>query len=661
MNIILIGFKACGKTTIGKELAKSIKKEFIDLDSSIESIYQSKHGTSLQFRDIYKKHGSEYFRSLETGALEILARNNDLVISLGGGTVLSSKNQAVIRSLGKVIYLDVEPSVLWERVSGSKELPAFIDKNNPAESFNKTLKDRKLLYSSIADITLRIKDETPRQVVNRLADMLKKPLDTRVCITFAAKSVDEAVDNLRVAENLNGLTELRLDLINGIEPNNLEKLLKSKSKHIIVTCRTNNINSESKRISMLKKAAELGADYIDIELDSGKEAILDITENRFRSKIIVSYHNFKETPKLEELEKVYESIQEFKPYMAKIVCHANSINDNFTIFELLKNKTNLAAFCMGLKGQISRILAKRFNSRLTFACLNTESAPGQITFAEMEKYNFSLTGKETKLIGVIGKYAENSKSKYMHNAMFRDKGINAVYMPLKMDAEEVPYFICNLRKYCFIGASVTVPHKEMIMKYLDCIDDTAKEIGAVNTIINNEGVLTGYNTDYYGAIMALKEKTELKGKQALVLGAGGAAKAIIFGLVQEDAKVTIVNRTLERAKILAEKFKVQALSSSMLKQLITETDILINATSIGMKPNDAETPFPAEYLIKGKIVMDIVYAPVLTRLIRDAQKNGCITVTGDRMLVHQAMRQFMLWSGKEPDFNLMENALSKGG
>lgn len=492
-------------------------------------------------------------------------------------------------------------------------------------------------------------------------------MSCEICIPITATNVEHATEDIKLAEKLSNLIELRIDCIKDIDREKLKKLLENKTKKAIVTCRPKNLcgkfeNSEKERINLLKHALELNAEFIDIEIESDKKKLVPIIKNKKNARIIVSYHNFRETPPLEELNKKYNEIKKFKPDLIKVVTNANSINDNFTIFRLLEGKKDLIAFCMGIRGHISRILAPKYRSAMTFASLKEgkESASGQISIEEMKNtYNLDLLNPSTGILGVIGEFAENSMSKYMHNTSFKAKKLNFVYMPFKVREEELGSFMKNFREFGFRGSSVTIPHKIGITKYLDEIDGTAEEIGAANTIINKNGMLIGYNTDYYGAVEALKEKTPIKGKKILVIGAGGASRAIIYGLKKEGAKITLINRTGEKAKNLADEFGVERDSFDNKKTLVKNADIVINATSTGMEPNTNESIINENDLARGKIIMDIVYKPAKTKLIKAARKIGCKTVTGDRMLLYQAIGQFKLWTGQQPDFRLMENSLLK--
>jgi 3-dehydroquinate dehydratase / shikimate dehydrogenase len=491
-------------------------------------------------------------------------------------------------------------------------------------------------------------------------------MNCEICVSITANDVERCIEDIKQAEAYSDLIELRLDFIDNIDEESLEKIIGGTKKKVIVTCRNRDSGgkfsgSESERIKILEKAIDLGVDFIDIELESGKETINRLLSNKKTSKIIISAHFFDRFPKLGLLENKYDKIKSFNPDLIKIVPIANSINDNFIVFKLLKDKSDLISFCMGIKGQMSRILSPKFGSRITYASLvkGKESAQGQIAIQDLiSTYNIGNIDENTKVLGVIGEYAENSMSKYMHNPAFKDNKLNFVYMPFKTATHELGNFIKNIRDYGFAGFSVTVPHKIKIMNYLDELDDTAKSIGAVNTVKRNGLNLVGYNTDYYGAVNALKEKVMLKGKKVLVLGAGGAARAIIYGLKNESAILTIINRTRYKAESLAHEFGVNHGDIKNIGKLIEENDVLINATSIGMNPNANMSPIDEKFLKKGLIVMDIVYNPIRTKLIRESIDAGCEVITGDKMLLYQAMRQFELWTGCEPDKKLMVKSLS---
>ena len=656
-NIVLIGYRGSGKTSIANELGKKLNRKVISTDKEIEK----KVG---KINDFIEKNGWERFRDIES---QVIGNINDgnLIIDCGGGFIERESNVAKLKENGIIIWLKASVRTIKERIKGSKERPSLTGTKSFLEEIEEVLKKRMPLYKNAADYKINTDNKSAEQVGNEILKLIK--MKTEVCIPITATKLENAIKDMKQAEKLADLVELRIDFIKDIDKKKLKKLLKNKKKKVIVTCRPKGMygnynGKEEKRIELIKNAIELNADYIDIEMESNNKEIKDMISNKKNSKIIVSHHNSKETPSLRELNNKYNEIKKLNPDLVKIVATADSINDNFTIFNLLKGKSGLIAFCMGVRGQISRILAPKYGSRITFASLKEgkESASGQISIEEMKNvYNIDLINNETKVVGVIGEFAENSMSKYMHNASFKEKKLDFIYIPFKVKKEELKEFINNLRKFGFAGASVTIPHKVEVMKYLDKIDETAKQIGAINTVVNKNGKLIGYNTDYYGAVEALKEKIKLKNKKALVVGAGGGARAVVYGLKKENAGITITNRTMEKARVLAKEFNVKFDGMKNIKQLIKNNDIIINTTSVGMAPNTNESIINGNDLIKGKLVVDIVYKPSETKLIKLARKSKCSVITGNKMLIYQAIGQFKLWTGQEPRFKSMESALKK--
>ena len=258
----------------------------------------------------------------------------------------------------------------------------------------------------------------------------------------------------------------------------------------------------------------------------------------------------------------------------------------------------------------------------------------------------------TKLCAIIGNPVEHSLSPLIHNAAFDHLNLNYIFLAFKV--EHLREAVMGMRALSLTGVSVTIPHKVEVMDYLDDIEDVAQKIGAVNTIVNREGRLFGYNTDCSGAIKALEEKRELKNKKTVLLGAGGAARAIAFGLKEKGADLTILNRTLKKAEVLASELGCQYGGLELMESF--KPDILINTTSLGMYPQVDATPVRKEFL-KGMLVFDIVYNPLKTRLIREAEQNGCATIMGLEMFINQAALQFELWTGKKAPVELMRNVV----
>ena len=263
----------------------------------------------------------------------------------------------------------------------------------------------------------------------------------------------------------------------------------------------------------------------------------------------------------------------------------------------------------------------------------------------------------TKVYGIIGNPVTHSKSPVMQNSAFAALAENRVYVPLPVI--DLAAALSGLRGLGLWGASVTIPHKEAILPLLDSVDPLAKRIGAVNTIkvVETAGgrQLHGYNTDWIGANRALAERIEPAGKRAIVLGAGGSARAIGFGLREAGATVTLCSRTEKRGRALAEDLGCDWYSLADLTDL--HGDILINATSVGMQPDVDATLIRQQALGGYSVVMDIVYAPLKTRLLREAEAAGCITVNGLEMLLYQGVAQFELWTGKSAPVDVMRKAL----
>ena len=266
------------------------------------------------------------------------------------------------------------------------------------------------------------------------------------------------------------------------------------------------------------------------------------------------------------------------------------------IIELIKKSEKpIIGLCMGPLGEISRILSTIYGSFLTFASLDKgkESAPGQIPAETLRNiYRIDEIKPGFKLYGVIGKPISKSKGYIVHNSLFKKEKLNNIY--LKFEVNDLEKFMKNFSSL-LAGFSVTMPHKENILKFIGVIDPVAKKIGAVNTVVNNNGKLTGYNTDIIGAIKAIEVKTEIKDKNVTILGAGGAARAIAVGVLEKQGKLTILNRTVEKAEKLSKEFNCNFGSLQDFEKI--KTDILINTTSIGMHPEINGTPIDRKSVV----------------------------------------------------------------
>jgi len=647
-NIILIGYRGTGKSVVAEELAKLTGKKFVSLDAEIEKKYGP-------ITDIVKFSGWEKFREIETEVLKTINIENG-IIDCGGGIIESAENFEILNTKGKVFWLKASLNTIHSRLNGKTNRPALTENGDFLQEISDVLKRRKPLYQNAADSEINTDGKSPFEIANEMLTSILKP---KICIPIVEKNIEDAINAIHSANAKADVIELRIDFLENVDTVSLEKLLDVVEKPVIVTCRLENQGgtgkiTEENRQDLLAKAIEKKVDFIDLEFTSKTK----ISEKQ-STLIIRSHHNFEKTPSIIDIKSILSAMKTKSAEIIKYIPTANSINDNFRIFEILQKSDDIISFCMGLKGHISRVLAGKYGSLITFAANaeNQKSAPGQINIDEMKNlYNFSDINRETQVFGVMGEFAENSKSKYMHNPAFKENNVNAVYLPFKIDhGKDLENFMNNFREFHFAGSAVTIPHKETVMQYLHELDETAKAIGAVNTIKSNNGKLIGYNTDCVGAINALKEKVELAGKTVLVIGAGGAARAIVYGLDVENAEVTIVNRTFEKAQKLADEFSVKSIG--FVKLNIDKFDVFVNTTSVGMYPDvDSSVldSFP-----KNRVVMDIVYKPLKTKFLQIAEECGCEVITGEKMLIHQAIAQQKIWTGNEPDFDFMSECFFK--
>jgi shikimate dehydrogenase len=263
--------------------------------------------------------------------------------------------------------------------------------------------------------------------------------------------------------------------------------------------------------------------------------------------------------------------------------------------------------------------------------------------------------QHTDIYGVIGHPLTHSLSPTMQNAAFLEKGLNAIY--LAFETRSLEDALKGIRALGIKGMSVTIPHKSSVIPLLDQVDDLAKRIGAVNTIVNDQGRLIGYNTDALGALKALEEKTEVFGKTCLILGAGGAARAIGYILKEHGVDLTLTNRSHARGKELADLLECPFIP--LEKATDVQGDLLIQTTSVGMYPHDKESIVHSDALNPGTIVMDIVYNPIETKLLSIARDRGCVTVNGLGMFIRQGAEQFRLWTGLEAPLETMRSAVEK--
>jgi 3-dehydroquinate dehydratase/shikimate dehydrogenase len=476
----------------------------------------------------------------------------------------------------------------------------------------------------------------------------------RVCVAVASSDPAELVEKAEALVRDNSFLEFRLDYVS--KP--LQALPKLKyfiENHpgivIIATCRRA-VNggkfrgSIASQLEVLAKASALGCQLVDIEFQTAQQCKpAQLQKLRSRSSLILSFHDFRGTKKL------HETLEKMRAYPAdfyKVVSSAQTLSDNVSMIQFLgreADKHSLVGVCMGEQGIISRVLGVRAGSVFTFAAVSPgeETAPGQVTAQELRSvYRIESVDVATRVYGVVGDPISHSLSPAIMNAAFRRENVNAVFLALH--AKTLKDLLTCVREIPIHGLSVTMPYKEAILPYLDNTDAHTTKIGACNTVVRaQDGKLYGFNTDTSGVVRPLERRlSTLQDAKILVLGAGGAARAAVFGLRERGAEVYILNRSAEAAKKLARRAHARTLKRADLKKYAF--DVIINATPVGMA-NPKESPLQ-EKEINSRYVFDMIYDPVETRLLQLAKQRGAQIVPGIEMFVHQAARQFEIWTGK---------------
>ncbi|MFP6691431.1 MAG: shikimate dehydrogenase [Pirellulales bacterium] len=459
------------------------------------------------------------------------------------------------------------------------------------------------------------------------------------------------------------LVELRLDYIRGEVQ--LKRLLAGRPCPVVATCRRDSDGGkyngpEESRQAILRMAIAEGAEYIDLEED--------IAANipRFgATKRIVSLHNFNETPK--DLSSIHQRLCELDADIVKIATMANSPMDNARMMSVIRESSvPTVGICMGDMGTPSRVLAGRFGAPFTYATFHQERplAPGQISFQEMRDiYQYDDINENTAVFAVIADPVGHSLSPLIHNAALRHAGINAVYLSFRVPREYLDQFLLEAPRMGIRGLSVTIPHKETVVPYLGKTDRVVDDIGAANTLVFSDEGIVGFNTDSRAAIDSLESNLKvnvgdpLRNRTALVLGAGGAAKAVAYGLRRRGADVFITGRTLSRAKALAASLGCNVVDWK--SRTSVDCQILVNCTPVGMHPHVDDTPFEKHYLKPSMTIFDTVYNPENTLLIKEARSQGCHVVTGVEMFVQQAALQFKLFTDLDVPVEVMRQTLKR--
>lgn len=455
------------------------------------------------------------------------------------------------------------------------------------------------------------------------------------------------------------LIELRLDFLSR-DPD-FKRLLRDRPCPMVATIRRPSDGgrwngTEDQRLRLLRHAIVAGFDFVDLEIDIIQQIPRFGTTQR-----IVSYHNLQGIP--DNLEALHKQMCEEDADIVKIAVNAQTTTDNVRVLKLLKNPPKpTVAFCMGDLGTCSRLLGLRQGMPFTYGAFNKERhiAPGVQAFRDLQQiYRVDEIKPETKIFGVIGDPVAHSLSPLIHNAAFQARGIDARYVSFRVPRGELQSFLQAFREIPVEGYSVTLPQKEAAAKIADEKDEAVEVMGAANTLVATTKGFRAANTDAQAAIDSLKAHlpTPLQSRRVLLVGAGGVARAIAFGLKKEGVVTYVTNRTEERGVKLAD--EVGAKFVDWTARHATDCDTIINCTSVGMHPNVDESPLHHSCLNSGIFVFDTIYTPETTMLIRDARERGCPVLTGVDMFVRQAGLQFQMFTGQTPPLELMTDVVRK--
>jgi len=519
---------------------------------------------------------------------------------------------------------------------------------------------------------------------------------TYLAVSIGPKSIEEAAEQIKAARKAGAeMLELRTDYLADLDVKKALTVLSQARKTslpVIVTCRDKAQGGATDlplelRVQVLTEAVAKGADFIDCEFDN---FVLTDTRNKIVSalnehpatRLILSAHRF-DGP-FASVSDVYEQIIRTEDRaIPKLVYTARHINDCFAALDILLQKDRDAiVLCMGQAGQMTRVLAKKLNAFATFACPDTDraTAPGQLTIDQFKGlYRWDRINATTEVFGVIGSPVAHSLSPAIFNACFDAQDIDAVYLPLLVEGgkEEFYVFVNNIVSrgggggtgggLGFGGFSVTLPHKSHARDFVnhagEFVEPLAESIGAANTLkVGFGGIVSGYNTDYAGAMDALTGalktgRHDLHSMEVAVVGAGGVARAVVAGLADVGAHITIYNRTVAKARALADEFNCRHAPLDQLARM--DAKVLINCTSIGMSPDVDASPVDPAYIKKDMVVFDTVYNPLETRLLKDARAAGAKTVNGAEMFIRQAMAQYKIFIGHDAEEDIIRKTVRK--
>jgi 3-dehydroquinate dehydratase/shikimate dehydrogenase len=484
----------------------------------------------------------------------------------------------------------------------------------------------------------------------------------RVCGVIAAGTSREMILQLRNALRTARTLELRLDYLRPASECDafLSWLKRARPKAVMIaTCRRGEggglfEGSREEQIEILSRAAQCGVDWCDVEIETAKHMARGELKGKLSpARLMISHHDFRKTPK--NLAAIARQLEQAGGEAIKIAAHCHTVSDSVRICELADGRRNVVAVPMGEIGLAGRILSLRMGSALAYAAVERATAPGQLSLdAMVDLYRAGNISPRTRVYGVVGNPIGHSLSPLLHNTAFRARKFDAVFVPFLV--RNLREFLGSLKRLGVAGLSVTIPHKEKIIRFLDGCDPLAERIGAVNTVVvRGGGRLYGYNTDYVGVLRSLEQQMTLAGSRVLLFGAGGAARAAAFALAQAGSLVCICARRPERARALAKAVGGHAVPRENLKQ--ENFDAIVNCTPTGMYPNGG-SPLTSDEL-NCRIVMDMVYRPRETELLKLARRKRLQIISGLEMFLAQGFAQHEIWTGKRAPENAMRGAVEQ--
>ena len=490
--------------------------------------------------------------------------------------------------------------------------------------------------------------------------------EDKICAVVAGRTAADAAGQLLRALRETRTVELRLDWLGS--RSEIRKVLRwlagKKGKRarsratLIATCRRRVAGGKfagsiKDQFEILQEAGRAGCAWLDIEIETAQKlSKREFAALKSEAKILISYHDFKRTPA--NLKRVTARLLRAGGAAIKIAAHAKDYRDTCRLLQLARANRRVVAIPMGEVGAAARILALRSGSALAYAPVEESTAPGQISLSAMKAlYRADRIDRRTRVYGVIGNPVHHSLSPLMQNAAFEERHMDAVYVPFLV--RDLRDFLGAIPEFGVLGFSVTIPHKQAILKHLDDCDPLAAAIGAVNTVVVRDGgKLFGYNTDYVRVLRALESQVALAGSSVLILGAGGAARAVAFALARAGAAVCICARRPANAKELARTLGGEAIARSKLRGEFF--DAIVNATPVGMYPNANQSPLQSSEL-NCRLVFDLIYRPGRTRLLQLAERRGIETVSGVEMFLAQGMGQWEIWTGERAPEGVMRRAV----